>query len=341
MSDPATLDDIDELRKDLEKSLGGRLYLGSDERLRLRKLPLNIASLDAALDGGFAFDRIVLLIGEYSSGKTLLSMLAMKEALDRNLTVGVVDAERSWTPEWAAALGIDPDKVLVARPRTGEEAFQAATAMVKRRVGVVVIDSLAVLRASGELDKPENEILSTQRVGGASQLINAGLATIMAELDGSLVFCINQLRMTPTMYGNPETLPGGRGQRFDAWQIVRVKRGDWLEEGTGAAKRRIGYKLKIIVEKNKQGSPFQTAEVPFYFTGEIDELAGLLDVAQQLGIIGGKPPHYVLEIPNPETGEIVPRKIFGRRRLLDAVRDEPEVREWLDARLAAVKEVEV
>lgn len=321
-------DQLAEAQREIEEALGIKAGWGGDDRWKLRKLPLGYASLDAALNGGFAFDRMALLYGAESSGKTLLSMLAMKAAQRENLSVAFVDVEKTWTPEWAEAVGVDVSKVLVMRPRTAEEAWRMLLVLVRRKVGLVVMDSLAAMAAAEELQGEEDEAFDKIRVGGTAKLNGQGLRDLMADNQGTLIILINQLRSAIGGYGNPDVLPGGRAQDFWAWQKVKVRRGEWIEEGTGDSKKRIGYKLGITVEKNKQGAPFRKGEVPFYYTGEIDELAGLIDQAIDCRIIGGKPPSYEV---STRDGEIL--KFYGKPKLLRAVKEDPDLAEFLRERI--------
>jgi recombination protein RecA len=332
--------DLDRLRKTISKELGQEVFFGSNEKLALRKLPLGISVFDSALDGGFAFDRMVLIIGEFSAGKTTLAWLAIKAGLANGLTAAYVDIERGWNPEWARALGIDPSKILVVQPKTGEQAGDAIIALLRAKIDIIVVDSLAAVVPSVELEADQSEMFEKQFIGGTPRLINRIVRTITAENQGSLVICINQLREgIGVTFGNPESLPGGKGQKFHAWQIVRVRRGAWLEEGTGSEKRRVGYRMRIRVEKNKQGAPFKEAEVPFYFTGEVDELAGLVEFAIEAGAVHVDKAWYYVGF-DPTTGSFKD-KYFGRRAFLEAVRTDPDLQQYLRSATDHIEEVDI
>lgn len=333
-----TLEDLQGMRAELSKELGVELLFGDHEKLKLRKMPLGITSLDRALSGGFAFDRITLLVGEFSAGKTLLAMMAIKAAQALGLPCVFVDIEKTWTEEWAEQLGIRASDVLVARPRTGERAFDVALGFVKRRAPVIVMDSLAAMRAEAELSSEEDEMFEKQFIGTSAKLIGRGLSSLMAENQGSMIICINQLREKPGItYGNPETMPGGKAPGFYAWQLVRVRRGAFIEEGD----RKVGYRLKIVVQKNKQGAPFQEAEVPFYYTGEFDEISALVEVGLELGAIVQDKGHYTVSFADPDTGEVMEERVYGRKRLLDLVRENPAVEASLRRAEASVPQIEI
>lgn len=332
------LEDLRAMRLELSKELGVDLLFGNDEKLRLKKMPLGFTSLDRALNGGFAFDRITLLVGEFSAGKTLLAMMAIKSAQALGLPCVFVDVEKTWTEEWAEQLGIRARDVLVARPRTGEKAFDVALGFVKRRIPVLVMDSLAAMRADAELASDEDEMFEKQFIGTSAKLIGRGLSSMMAENQGTMIICINQIREKPgVVYGNPETMPGGKAPGFYAWQLIRVRRGAFIEENG----RKVGYRLKIVVQKNKQGAPFTEAEVPFYYTGDFDEISALVEVGIELGAIVQTGGHYTVSYLDEASGEILEEKVYGRKRVLELVRENKHVEAALRRAEAALPEVEV
>jgi recombination protein RecA len=316
-------DDLEKLKQGLskDKRVGGvPLFWGSDEKLIVEVLPTGIPTFDAALDGGFAFGRISLLIGEFSSGKTLLAYMAIKQAQERGLTAAFIDVERSYDPSWARTLGVDVDNLLVSRPLTGEQAWNVAEALCKAQVGVLVMDSVAQLVATAEAEGAMEDMT----MASLARLVNKGLRKVVAVNEKTAFILINQLRQkVGIVFGNPETLPGGKGQGFIAHQIVRVRRGDWIEED----KHRIGFQLKLKVEKSKMGAPWKEGSAPFYFTGIIDEIGGLVPLAVELGLIPKEGGWYTL--PGGE-------RVFGKQHLYEAVKADEAMQETLRELVKAV-----
>ena len=305
---------------------------GDDPSALVTWLELGIPQLDDTLGGGLAYDRLTEVIGLESAGKTLLALFAIKAAQADGKPVVFIDVERAWEPTWADSIGIDLSKVLVSQPRTGEAAFDIAHAVVQDEdnPGLLVIDSLAAMTAKAEIEDNDGG-MGQQFVGLHARLINRGLRELNSLNHGWAVIIINQIRENVGVrYGNPETLPGGKAQRFVAWQIIRTRRAGWIEEGIGKDKKRVGYLWRIVIEKNKQGEPWRECTLPFYFTGAIDETASLLDVAIETGIIARKGSWY-------DFGDL---HVQGLKGLRDAVNADEAVFEQIKEALAAKEAAE-
>ncbi|KKK94178.1 hypothetical protein LCGC14_2685430, partial [marine sediment metagenome] len=193
--------------------------------------------------------------------------------------------------------------------------------------GVVVVDSLAAMTANAEID----ESMEQQFVGLHARLINRGVRQIPALNSGGwVVILINQIRTdVGVRYGSPDTLPGGKGQRYYAHQLIRVRRAGWIKEGSAADGKKVGYNYRLILEKSKQTEPFREVTVPFFFDGGIDELAVVLDMAITLGVIAKKGGGYY------EFGDT---RVRGLKGLREAVHESDELAEAIKAAVAAKEE---
>lgn len=315
-----SIENLKEQQKQIEQELNSKLNWGDNEKFELKLLPFGIPTLDNLLDGGLAFDRVNMIFGDASAGKTVVALLAMKAAQDQNLSIIYIDVEHSWVPEWSAKVGVNSNDVLVVRPKTGEEVWEAVIFWIRKRVGVIVIDSLASIASSKSLNKDLNEMFEKPQPMANASLNQMGLNNAMAENEGTMLLIINQTRVSPTMYGNPETQPGGRSSAYWAWQKIRVKRGEWIEEGVGASKAKVGYMLELIVEKNKQGVPFQKTEIPFMFaTGKIDYIWSMVTEAVERGIIIKRGAYY----------DYKENKIMGKAGFIDLIKSTPELEQYL------------
>ncbi len=270
-----------DLEKVTVKQVGeGRAMRGNDPRLSLGIIPTDIPVLDNILDGGFKRGRMCLIVGEASMGKTLLTQWVIKAAQVRDLTVGFLDPEKTFESGWFGATGVDTSQMIVVRPTSTEQAFDVAVKWAELGMDLIVIDSLASMTPKARIEK---ELADNMVIGRSALAANEGINKLLQANTDSLILLTNQMRSKIGGYGNPETLPGGLGQEYYASYKLRVRRAGWI--GGDQVDKRMGYQVKITAEKNKANRPFQTCLVPFYFTGVIDLLSGLLDIGVDLGLI--------------------------------------------------------
>src|SRR3972149_442348 len=271
--EPATLD---EMLND------GRLMRGDDQRLIVQRIPIGIADLDEILNGGIPRHRITIITGPYSSGKSFVLQLLIKNAIEQGLQVAYIDTEQTYDPVWWGQVGLPLDKLLVSQPVIGEEAVDIAVALVKANVDVVAIDSLAALVPHEETEEEAEK----KFIGLQARLIGKMLRLLLSAKHNSAVVCTNQLRES---IGGPiptDVMPGGRAQGFFASLILRTQREGWIESNG----KREGFDMKIICRKSKVGQPFKECVLPFLFRGKIDEISLNLDRAIENGLIKQRGP---------------------------------------------------
>ena len=265
-----------------------------DSLLDTSFITTGIPTVDEAFGGGIPRGRISMFFGEDSSGKTLLAQLVMAAVHKENGTVIYVDGERTFSREWFATTGVslDPNRLMILHPRNLEEGFDMIdNALRTVKPDLIVLDSIPSLLPKSHF---ESEMADKDFRGDTPRKITEGLGRIVPANSGkTAVILINQMRVNPNvMYGSPETLPGGKALRHNTALRVRVRRGGWItdaskdtggivggdsEEGESNSKaKKIGYVLKILVEKNKVSTPFREAEIRFFFTGEMDKLSMLV-----------------------------------------------------------------
>src|SRR5579883_2376632 len=96
---------------------GSIMKLGSREALQIEAISTGSLGLDIALGiGGLPRGRIVEIYGPESSGKTTLALHAIAEAQKAGGTAAFIDAEHALDPNYAAALGVELDNLLVSQP---------------------------------------------------------------------------------------------------------------------------------------------------------------------------------------------------------------------------------
>ena len=261
---------------------GAVMRLGDRPELSVDAIPTGSLALDAALGiGGVPKGRIIEIYGPESSGKTTLALHIVAQAQKRGGEVAFVDAEHALDPDYAAAIGVDIDSMLVSQPDTGEQALEITDALVRSgAVDVIIVDSVAALTPKAEI---EGEMGDTF-VGLQARLMSQALRKLAGSISKTncVVIFINQLRMKiGVMYGNPETTTGGNALKFYASVRIDIRRVEAIKNGSEI----IGNRTRAKVIKNKVAPPFKEAMFDIMYGEGISRFGELLDLAVSMEFI--------------------------------------------------------
>ena len=269
---------------DIEKQFGkgSVMKLGDNKHQQIDTISSGSLSLDIALGiGGYPKGRIIEIYGPESSGKTTFALHAIAEAQKAGGRAAFIDAEHSLDPNYAAALGVNTDDLLLSQPDNGEQALEICEALVRSgAINIIVIDSVAALVPQAEI---EGE-MGDSHVGLQARLMSQALRKLSGIINktNTIAIFINQLReKVGVMFGNPETTPGGRALKFYASVRLDIRRAEQIKLGTDI----IGNKTSVKVVKNKMAPPFKNCVVDIMY-GEGVSLEGeIVDLATEAGII--------------------------------------------------------
>jgi len=206
---------------------GSVMRLGERPTAPMAVIPTGSIALDIALGiGGLPRGRVIEIYGPESSGKTTVALHAVASAQQMGGIAAFIDAEHALDPDYAQALGVDTDALLVSQPDTGEQALEIVDMLVRSgALDIVVIDSVAALVPRAEI---EGE-MGDSHVGLQARLMSQALRKITGALSSSntTAIFINQLRekigvMFGCMsYGTRVTLADGTTEKIG--KIVNQK----------------------------------------------------------------------------------------------------------------------
>ena len=274
---------LNQALKQIEKSYGkGSVMRLGETPDSIEVISTGSISLDKALGvGGYPKGRIIEIFGPESSGKTTFALHAIASAQKNGGFAAFIDAEHALDPNYAKALGVDIENLILSQPDNGEQALEIAEALIKSgSIDVLVVDSVAALVPAAELDGD----MGSNHVGLHARLMSQAMRKLSGVISKTkcVAIFINQIReKVGVMFGNPETTTGGRALKFYSSIRLEIRRGEQLKDGVTA----VGNRTVVKVVKNKVAPPFRSCEVEIMYGEGISHYGELVDIASDMNII--------------------------------------------------------
>jgi recombination protein RecA len=294
------------------------------------RLPCRVIPLTHQIGGGIPYGRIVELFGYESSGKSLLAMDFGYAAQQLGGVLLWADAEQTFDPAWAIALGLEMDRVIILNDNALEKTSDWVrdqilywrSRLTRNEPIVCVIDSLAALECEEKIDADQSG--GKAEMGGRAK----GIGTMfrkrvkLINTSGAILIAINQVRkkLNASIYEIAETTPGGEATKFFA--SIRICReafknikGKVSVSKSGAQKftfdragTTFGRQVKISIRKNKTSATMDPIWTDVHFRPLMGKLGfakykGLLNVLIEKKIITQKGSRYYLKDKMLANGE--------------------------------------
>lgn len=327
--------DIDEVLANLNPKLRKKISLGSEiEQTEFAKTPS--FGLNRALNGGFPYGRQVLVWGNKSAGKSSFCLQMIADAQKEGKVCAWIDAEMTYSPEWAAQLGVDSTKLIHSTARTMNDMVDVGTDLMKAGVDIIVVDSISALLPAIYFEKDSTDLKqleNTKQIGAeARDMTNAVKMLNYAnnQVKPTLLVLISQARNNiGAMYVSQQPT-GGMATKFYSSTIVKLFSSESDNQaikgkiyvGDKIIEEKIGRKVRWDVQFSKTSPAFQSGEYDFYFRGAdlgVDTIADLVDTAEILGFIERAGAWYTVE------GE----RYQGRDKLVLGVKENIDIQEAL------------
>jgi len=297
---------------------GSIMKLGGQVKADVETISTGALTLDIALGvGGLPRGRVIEIFGPEASGKTTITLTAIREIQKKGGVAAFIDAEHAFDSTYAKIIGLNLDDLLISQPDTGEQALEIAETLVRSNaVDLVVIDSVAALTPRAEI---EGE-MGDSHIGLQARLMSQALRKLTAAISKSrtCVIFINQLReKIGVMFGSPETTPGGRALKFYSSVRLDVRRIASLKE----AEHVIGGRVRVRVVKNKVAPPFREAEFDILHNEGISKTGAIIDAALNLELVAKS--GTWLSFQDEKLGQ-------GREAAIKTLKEKPKLQEEIE-----------
>ena len=231
-----------------------------------------------------------------------------------------IDAEHALDPEYAKALGVDTDALLVSQPDTGEQALEIADMLVRSgALDIIVIDSVAALVPRAEI---EGE-MGDSHVGLQARLMSQALRKITGALSnsGTTAIFINQLReKIGVMFGSP-----GDHHRRQGAEVLRLGAPGHPPHRDAQGRHRRGRQPHPGQGRQEQGrAAVQAGRVRHHLRPGISREGSLIDVGVEQGIIRKSGAWYTYD--GEQLGQ-------GKENARTFLRENPDIADEIEKRI--------
>lgn len=264
------------LRDEVNKALGKEvLHLGNDVRFETTYIPTGVLPFDVLTRGGFPRNRITELYGDWSTMKSYLCLMAVVQVQASGGSAALIDTEHAYDSDWAAALGVNTDDLIVMHPATGEEAVDATETLIRGGIDLLLWDSVAATLPKDEASKASEDSFQPGRL---ATLMSRSLRKLTTANTNTAMVYTNQVRMNiGVRFGNPETTPGGKSLPFFASMRVNLRKTSKVTQDIAVKGKTVklvtGMGIRASLEKSKVNRPHRVMEFLFdYRTSGVDDL---------------------------------------------------------------------
>lgn len=312
-----------------------RKRLGTGEGVKVEHQPTPSYGLNRALNGGLPYGRQVLIWGSKSSAKSSLCLQIIALAQKEDKVCAWIDAEMSYSEDWAKALGVDTSKLIYSQARTINEMVDVGVGLMEAGVDLIVVDSITSLLPAIYFEKDSDELKqleNTKQIGAESRdFSNAWKMLNYAnnKVKPTLLILISQSRNNISAMYTSQQPSGGQATKFYSSTVVKLFSSESenqaikgkIHVGDKLIEEKVGRKVRWELQFSKTSPAFQSGEYDFYFRGDevgIDSIGDLVDTAESIGLINRTGAWYQLDDGT---------KVQGRENFIARVREDLDLQD--------------
>ena len=296
--------------------------------------------LNLALKGGFGHGRQVLVWGNKSAGKSSFCLQMIALAQKEGKTCAWIDAENSYSQDWAEKLGVDSSQLIYSAAKTINDMVDVAVQLMDAGVDIIVVDSISALLPAIYFEKDGEELKNlqdTKQIGAEAKDMTHAVKMLNYANKNTLLVLISQQRNSFGSMHASHIPTGGMAVKFFSSTVIKL----WASEaeansiksgvqvGDKIIEHRVGRPVNWIIDYNKLGPPNLSGQYDFYYQGKvlgIDYVGEILDTAEMIGAINRGGSWYTIE----------EERFQGRNKTLEYLREHPEIVEKLKEKISNV-----
>lgn len=277
----------------------------------LQFIPSGCKLLDLVVGGGWPLGRVSNIVGDKSTGKTLLAIEACTN-FARTYPKGRIwyrEAESAFDLDYAAALGMPIDRIKFRDDiDTVEDFYEDLRIQAKKAVdldvpGLYILDSLDALSDRDEMERDIDK--GTFGAKKAKQMSTLFRKLVRRVRTANIhLMIISQVRDNIGItFGRKFSRSGGHALDFYASQVVWLAMVEKIHKTKAKQKRTIGVRVRAKCDKNKIGLPFRECDFNIIFGFGVEDyqagLEWLADVKklELLGISEKSVPDFLHDCP--------------------------------------------
>ena len=246
--------------------------------------------LDLALGGGWALGPMANIVGDKSTGKTLLAIEAMNSFAGKfkDGRICYRETEAAFSQQYAAALGLPIKRVDFGKDQleTVEHMYEDLNGVVRKakEPTIYVVDSLDALSDQAEMERAfDKGSYGAAKAKGLSKMFRQ-LVRPLSDRDCFLLI-VSQIRdRIGITFGPTKSRSGGHALDFYASHALWLAQVKPIDKRISGIKQTVGVEIRANIKKNKISVPFKECQLKILFGYGLDDVEFCIEYLQQAGV---------------------------------------------------------